>query len=305
MAIPFLSPVDLNRNELLNARIQNLAAAPTHGAGIVYFDTATGLLGVSNGTVWSYLSVASLNVEEVQDVVGAMFGSSTVVTAAYNDPNGTIVLTIAPGQITNAMVAAGAGITADKLADGSLNKIFLAAERTKLTDIATGATANSSDAALRDRTTHTGLQTASTISDFTTAVRNLISETVGLAPATLDTLVELANALGNDANFASTMTTALSNKADKTSLSAVATAGTYASLTGKPTFAATVGDGAATSYVVTHSLGTQNVAITLRLAVAPFTHYEVEKRSTSSTTVTLVFAVAPTLNQYTALITAV
>ena len=47
---------------------------------------------------------------------------------------------------------------------------FTTALETKLNGIDTGATANATDAALRDRSTHTGTQTASTISDFSEAV---------------------------------------------------------------------------------------------------------------------------------------
>lgn len=46
---------------------------------------------------------------------------------------------------------------------------FTTADETKLDGIAAGATANATDAALRDRSTHTGTQTAATISDFDTA----------------------------------------------------------------------------------------------------------------------------------------
>ena len=49
---------------------------------------------------------------------------------------------------------------------------FTDAEQLKLGGIANAATANSTDAQLRDRSTHTGTQTASTISDFDTAVSN-------------------------------------------------------------------------------------------------------------------------------------
>lgn len=51
-----------------------------------------------------------------------------------------------------------------------------------------------------------------------TQVRSIMAELVNSAPATLDTLQELAAALGNDANFATTMTTALANKIDRTEL---------------------------------------------------------------------------------------
>lgn len=44
---------------------------------------------------------------------------------------------------------------------------YTAAEKTKLTGIAAGATANSTDNALRDRTTHTGVQLASTVGALT------------------------------------------------------------------------------------------------------------------------------------------
>ena len=302
MPIPFLSPVDLGRNELQNARVQNLAAAPVHGAGIVYFDTVSGLLGVSNGTTWTYLAVGSLDTEGVQDIVGAMGAGSTVVTATYNDPTGVIVYTIGALQVTNAMLAGS--INADKVIDGTTNRAFLGTERTKLAGIATGATVNSPDATLLARANHTGTQVSSTISDFTAAVQALIATTVGAAPAALDTLVELAAALGNDANFATTITNSIGLKANTSSLAAVATAGTYASLTGKPTFNATVGDNVATTYVVTHSLGTRNVAATLYLSVAPFTTQLVEVRNTSTTTVTLIFGAVPTVGQYTLYLTA-
>jgi hypothetical protein len=59
--------------------------------------------------------------------------------------------------------------SADTLTDGTTNKAFLATERTKLSGIATAATANDTDANLKARANHTGTQTASTISDFSTA----------------------------------------------------------------------------------------------------------------------------------------
>ena len=49
------------------------------------------------------------------------------------------------------------------------------ADETKLAGIATGATANSPDATLLNRANHTGTQTASTISDFSTAVDTRIA----------------------------------------------------------------------------------------------------------------------------------
>lgn len=49
-------------------------------------------------------------------------------------------------------------------------------EKAKLATVSGGATANSTDAQLRDRSTHTGTQTASTISDFSTESYSKISD---------------------------------------------------------------------------------------------------------------------------------
>lgn len=48
-----------------------------------------------------------------------------------------------------------------------------------------------------------------------TAVEARIQEIVGSAPAALDTLKEIGDALNNDPDFAATMTTALAGKVDK------------------------------------------------------------------------------------------
>lgn len=66
------------------------------------------------------------------------------------------------------------------------------------------------------RSNMTGTQNVATISDFTTQVNSLVQAGIdGVtdgASAAFDTLVEIQNALGNDANFANTMTASLANR---------------------------------------------------------------------------------------------
>lgn len=78
-----------------------------------------------------------------------------------------------------------------------------------------------------------------------TYVQNKIAEVVNSAPGTLDTLNELAQALGNDPNFATTMATELGKKANTASLATVATSGSYNDLSNKPTIPS-VGNGTLT-----------------------------------------------------------
>lgn len=66
---------------------------------------------------------------------------------------------------------------------------------------------------------------------------NIISEITDSAPGTLDTLNELAAALGDDPNFATTITNSIATKASSSSLSTVATSGDYTDITNRPTIA--------------------------------------------------------------------
>ena len=106
-----------------------------------------------------------------------------------------------------------------------------------------------------------------------------IADLVDSSPSTLDTLNELAQALGDDPNFATTITNELAKKTDKYSQS--------------------IGDGSATSIVVTHNLNTRDVVITLRETASPYSQVITDVEFTSVNTITLKFAVAPISNQYT------
>lgn len=61
---------------------------------------------------------------------------------------------------------------------------------------------------------------------------------------------------------------------------------------------ATIGDGSTTSVVITHNLGTTDLAIAVYSATTPFAEVIPDVQHTSTNTVTLVFAVAPTSSQY-------
>lgn len=79
-----------------------------------------------------------------------------------------------PHNVTAAQVGAapsahvGAGGTAHANATTSVDGFMSAADKTKLNGVASGATANATDAQLRDRSTHTGTQAQSTVTNLTT-----------------------------------------------------------------------------------------------------------------------------------------
>jgi hypothetical protein len=88
--------------------------------------------------------------------------------------------------------------------------------------------------------------------DTSAQVDAKISNLVNGAPGALDTLNELAAAMGDDANFASSMTNALSLKANASSLASVATSGSYNDLSNKPSIP-TVNNGTITFRTYGHN----------------------------------------------------
>jgi hypothetical protein len=63
-------------------------------------------------------------------------------------------------------------------------------------------------------------------------------------------------------------------------------------------YGADVGDGAATSYTITHNLGTKDVQVTVYDNSSPYAEVICDVNHATTNTITLLFSVAPTSNQY-------
>jgi hypothetical protein len=63
-------------------------------------------------------------------------------------------------------------------------------------------------------------------------------------------------------------------------------------------YAASVGNGSATSYTVTHNLGTKDVTVAVYDNSSPYAEVICDVQHTSTSAITLLFSVAPTSNQY-------
>jgi hypothetical protein len=108
--------------------------------------------------------------ERIQDEVAAFFGA-TGATLTYNDAGNAMLLAVPPG--TTDPEAVRDAIGAALLGVGNITVSINDAADT--ISISTTATANSTDAALRDRNTHTGTQLSTTISDLPEAVQDIVA----------------------------------------------------------------------------------------------------------------------------------
>ena len=108
---------------------------------------------------------------------------------------------------------------------------------------------------------------------------NKITELIGSAPEALDTLYEIAEALGNDPNFATTILTKLAEKTKK--------------------YTQQIGNGSDTVIEVSHGLNSRDVIVQLRETASPYAVVITDVEMTTTNKIILRFAKAPATNEYT------
>lgn len=203
-----------------NATSTALRAKGVAGQSVPIFD----VINSSNVRMFSVSSTGAIN-----NAVAANALGNLTVTSAAAATNGMVVKG-AVSQSANLLEIQNSSGTAlfsiDK--DGSMAAGAVPVARvTGLHAVATSGSYND----LADKPSIPSIAGLATETYVDTAVAAVVNS----APAVLDTLNELAAALNDDPNFATTMTTALAAKADSSSLADVATSGSYVDLSNKPT----------------------------------------------------------------------
>ena len=213
---------DSNTGRLLISGVSVSTSGHQHQSSdiINFASSISGLIpvkGISAGTgivLSSDSGIFTINVsgnfgltgEEVDDrVSGLLIGNSGIVLT-YDDLNNRLFISTSGLQPSGNYSTVGHTHVSSNISDfnssvsGLINGIYAPLNSPTLTGVPLAPTAISG--------TNTN-QIAST-----SFVRTEISNLVNSAPSTLDTLNELASALGNDANFSTTVTNSLAGKAN-------------------------------------------------------------------------------------------
>ena len=182
MSKKYLVDIDLAGNSLLNARIQNLASAPSSpSAGRIYFDTTLNQFGVYSGSAWTYMGTVDLSNyvdKSTNQTIGGIktFASFPITPTAAP----TTDYQVANKKYVDDTVSAAGGYT-DEDSQDAVGAILVDSSTIDFTynDATPSITATVLDSPLlqgqnsayhRDRANHTGTQLANTISNFQTTV---------------------------------------------------------------------------------------------------------------------------------------
>ena len=342
MALSYLTDINLNKNELQNVVIQKLGANPSSPAeGQIYYNSSDDTIYLNTSAdpanpVWDSLGGDVTSVVAGTGLTGGgITGDITlnviggtgitanandiaitdtgVTAASYGSSTAIPVITVnAQGQITTASTAAISTDLTIAADSGSDDTVTLGTDTLTFAgtanEIETTVTNNQIQIGLVDNPTVSGNLIVSgnlTVSGTTTTVN---TETINLA----DNIITLnSNETGTPSENAGievergTSDNVVFRWNEGTDIWELTKDGTnyYEIQTvGESTYAASIGDGSATSIAVTHNLGTQDVIVQLYDASSLDTVYADVVR-TSTSVVTIDFASAPATNDIRVLIT--
>lgn len=317
MAKKFLVSIDLNKNELLNARIQNLGSAPSSPvAGQIYFDTGTHVLYFYNGTEWTPTSGSQ---EVIQDLIGSTVVGGTGLTATYSDAAGTHTIKLNDTAVsvgTYGSITKVPTFTVDqqgRITSASEDNLVIPLDSQTTGDYVATIVGTANEVTVSPNSGHNAAVTIG-LPDNVEITGNLQVggnlNVIGTVNSVNTTQINIEdNKVKLNSNFAGTPTTDAgvtvergletdveilwNETSDTWTLTNNGTA--YHAIARK--YAETLG-ASATSYTITHNLGTTDVTVQIFEAASPFAQVEADVKRTSSNVVTVDFAIAPTAGEY-------
>ena len=320
MALSYLTDINLNKNELQNAVIQKLASAPSSPVeGQIYYDSSVGdkSIYVYNGSNWIGVGgdITGVDITAGTGLTGSVtttggqhtqtinLADTAVTAASYGSATAIPTFTVdAQGRLT---AAGEASITTVLTIDGDSTSqdVALATDDLKIigtsNEIETAVTKSGTDVSLT-----IGLPDDVTIGNDLTVLGDL--QVTGTTTTNNVETVSTSNGIifeGTvaDAHEGTLLAGALTADVTYTLPDKTGTVAMTSDITDR-FYSTSIGDGTATSYTVTHNLGSQDVIVQLYDTSSLDTVFADVVR-TSTSVVTIDFAAAPTSNDIRVLVT--
>ena len=319
MALSYLTDINLNKNELQNAVVQKLATDPSSGqtAGWIIFNTTDNQLKVYDGSAWTNVGgdITGVDITAGTGLSGTVsttsgqhtqtidLANTTVTAGSYGSATSIPTFTVdAQGRLT---AAGSASITTTLTIDGdsTTQDVSLADDDLKIigttSEIVTAVTKSGTDVSLT-----IGLPDDVTIGNDLTVLGDL--QVTGTTTTNNVETVSTSNGIifeGTvaDAHEGTLLAGTLTADVTYTLPDKTGTVAMTSDITDR-FYATSIGDGSATSYTVTHNLGSQDVIVQLYDASSLDTVFADVVR-TSTSVVTIDFNSAPTANDIRVLVT--
>ena len=307
MAKDYLVNIDLNKNSLLQAVIEVLASAPgSPTEGQVYYNSTDETIYVRTGSTWLDLGVQ---------------GGAGATNLSFSRDGTTVTISSSTGD--NAIILAATGALAGVMSAADkdkLDNIEASADVTDATNVdAAGATMNSDtnvsangwvlDQDNMSSDDNTKVPTQQSVKAY---VDNIIAGLTALESTDIDTLAEI-NAIIGDATLISeevTDTTNFDFVIDEDNMvSDLATkvptqqsVKAYVDNNTLTKFSETIGNGAATTIVSTHNIGSRNCTAQVFETASPYAQVECDIEMDTINATSFTFNVAPSTNEFTVII---
>jgi hypothetical protein len=317
MAKKYLVSIDLNKNELLNARIQNLGSAPSNPvSGQIYYNSQDNIMYFWNGTEWISTSGS---LEVIQDAVGSYVEGGVGLTKSYDDTTGITTI-----DLDNTAVNAGdygsttkvPTFTVDqqgRLTDAGEVDLIIPLSTQTTGDYVATIVGTANEITVSPNSGHNAAVTIGLPDDVEITGNLQVGgnlNVIGTVNSVNTTQINIEdNKVKLNSNFTGTPTTdagILVERGNEADVEILWNEGTdkwtltnngvnYHSIARK--YAETLGS-SSTSYSINHNLGTTDVTVQIFEAATPYAQVEADVQRLNPNSVVVNFASAPSAGEY-------